>query len=183
MHQMAAVSHHMFVSGRAQCHEKNPPPCVWASGGPLCTCKRKTVSGEQKRKKKGRCIPEQRHIPEQGKGGGMSQRNVGKMAHPKGWCEREGGGVVSQKGEGEARENDLERFVTSMASHKVNHGNFPKVPCHLLLPGYTSPTLLPQPALTIFNATQVKWVLFFFLIPPDCSPFPTSVQEPPLVQM
>ena len=75
-HQMAAASRHTFVSGRTRRCEKAPLPRVCEQEGVPYAPVRETVSGERKRNKKGRCVPEQRR--ERGEGRDMSQKNVGK---------------------------------------------------------------------------------------------------------
>ena len=92
----------------------------------------------------------------------MSQRNVGKRVHLKVWCKREGGSVMLQKGEGEARENNLERFVASMASHKVIRGNFPKSATSLTPAWLHFSHSFPPTSIDYFqcNASQMGFIFF-----------------------
>jgi hypothetical protein len=56
-----AVSCHMFVSRRAQHREKAPPPRICEQEGVPHAL---SESQQKKEKKRGGCIPKQRHVPE-----------------------------------------------------------------------------------------------------------------------
>ena len=106
------------MSGRAQHHERKPLASV-SERGSLCTV-RESVENEKKKKKKGEGGASQsegapqskargRLHPRARRGGGYVPEQWGRGCVPK--CGGKGRG--RRRGDGEARENDLESFVAT----------------------------------------------------------------------
>ena len=134
-HQVAATSPLAFVSRRARRREKTVPLCE-REEVPYVPVRRSAENEkkkERKRKKRGSSqSPERRRVTERGEGKCTPQSNVKGGGRVQKRGAKGGGGDVSQKkGDGEARENDLESFHSFRRVTKSAVGTSPKSASHV----------------------------------------------------